>query len=111
MAFCPSTRCDWLARGLTLKIAVRLTPRGGRDQIDGWAFDPAGRAYLKVRVSAPPLEGEANAALEKLLAKTFKIAKSHVSVVSGATARLKQVEIEGLTQAQLDQALPPVPCE
>ena len=36
------------------KIAVRLTPRGGRDAIEGWATDAAGRAYLKVRVSAPP---------------------------------------------------------
>jgi uncharacterized protein (TIGR00251 family) len=111
MAFCPPARCNWLALGLTLKIAVRLTPRGGRDQIDGWALDPAGRPYLKVRVSAPPLEGEANAALEKLLAKTFKIAISRVSVVSGTTARLKQIQIEGLSQEQLEQALPPLTSE
>ena len=45
------------------RLAVRLTPRGGRDGVDGWASDPAGRPYLKVRVSAPPVEGKANAAL------------------------------------------------
>ena len=87
---------------MTAKIAVRLTPRGGRDGIDGWAADEAGRAFLKVRVSAPPVEGEANEALERLLAKVLKVSKSSLRVVSGTTARLKQVEISGLEQ---DEAL------
>ena len=87
------------------RLAVRLTPRGGRDQIDGWATDPAGRPFLKIRVSAPPVEGEANSALEKLLAKTLGLPKSSVRVASGTTARLKQVEVGGLTQAELDQRL------
>jgi uncharacterized protein (TIGR00251 family) len=87
---------------LTAKIAVRLTPRSGRDGIDGWAADEAGRPFLKVRVSAPPVEGEANEALERLLAKVLKLSKSSVRVVGGTTARLKQVEISGLEQ---DQAL------
>lgn len=81
---------------------MRLTPRGGRDGIDGWAADEAGRPFLKVRVSAPPVEGEANEALERLLAKVLKLSKSSVRVVGGTTARLKQVEISGLEQ---DQAL------
>ena len=87
------------------RLAVRLTPRGGRDQIDGWAIDPAGRPVLKIRVSAPPVEGEANSALEKLLAKTLGLPKSSVRVASGTTARLKQVEVGGLSQADLDQRL------
>lgn len=87
---------------MTAKIAVRLTPRGGHDGIDGWAADEAGRAFLKVRVSAPPVEGEANEALERLLAKVLKVSKSSVRVVSGTTARLKQVEISELEQ---DEAL------
>ncbi len=87
---------------MTAKIAVRLTPRGGRDGVDGWAADETGRPFLKVRVSAPPVEGEANEALERLLAKMLKVSKSSVRVVSGTTARLKQVEIVGLEQ---DQAL------
>ena len=81
---------------MTAKIAVRLTPRGGRDGIEGWSADGAGRAFLKVRVSAPPVEGEANDALERLLAKVLKVSKSSVRVVSGTTARVKQVEIVGL---------------
>ena len=87
------------------RLAVWLTPRGGRDQIDGWAIDPAGRAFLKIRVSAPPVEGEANSALEKLLAKTLGLPRSSVKVASGTTARLKQVEVGGLSQADLDHRL------
>ena len=87
------------------RLTIRLTPRGGRDQIDGWAMDPAGRAILKIRVSAPPVEGEANSALEQLLAKTLGVAKSSVKVASGTTARLKLVEVGGLSQAELDPDL------
>ncbi len=87
---------------MTAKIAVRLTPRGGRDGVEGWSADETGRPFLKVRVSAPPVEGEANGALERLLAKVLKVAKSSVRVVSGTTARLKQVEISELEQ---DEAL------
>lgn len=86
---------------MTAKIAVRLTPRGGRDGIDGWSADAAGRAFLKVRVSAPPVEGEANEALERVLAKALKVSRSSVRVVSGTTARLKQVEIGGLEQDEV----------
>lgn len=84
---------------------MRLTPRGGRDRIDGWASDPSGRWVLKIRVSAPPVEGEANAALEKLLAKALGLARSQIKVVSGATSRLKQVQIGGLSQAELEARL------
>ena len=87
---------------MTAKIAVRLTPRGGRDGIDGWSADETGRAFLKVRVSAPPVEGEANEALERLLAKVLRLSKASVRVVGGTTARLKQVEISELEQ---DEAL------
>ena len=81
---------------MSLRLAVRLTPRGGRDRIDGWGRDGAGRAFLKVRVAAPPVDGEANAALQTLLAKTLKVSRGAVSIVSGETARVKQVEIEGV---------------
>ena len=86
-------------------LAVRLTPRGGRDQIDGWATDPSGRGHLKIRVSAPPVEGEANAALEKLLAKALGLTKSQIKVASGTTSRIKRVQIDGLSQAELEARL------
>lgn len=86
-------------------LAVRLTPRGGRDAVDGWAADAEGRPYLKVRVSAPPVEGEANAALVALLAKRLAVPRSAVRVASGASARLKRLEIDGLAPEDLDRLL------
>ena len=54
-----------------------------------------------MRVVAPPVDGAANAALIRLLAKRLGVAKSKVSLVSGATARNKIVEIEGMSEAVL----------
>lgn len=88
-------------RAQPFRLSVRLSPRGGRDAVDGWALDEAGRPYLKVRVSAPPVEGAANAALEALLAKSLNLPRSAVSVARGQTARIKQVEIEGREIADL----------
>jgi uncharacterized protein YggU (UPF0235/DUF167 family) len=83
-----------------LKLRLRLTPAGGADRIDGVARDDKG-LYLKARVRAAPENGEANAALERLLAKALGVAKSKVSVTRGMTARLKVVEIEGVSEAEL----------
>ncbi len=80
---------------------MRLTPRGGRDGLDGWGQDEAGRTYLKARVSAAPTEGQANAALIKLIAKRLGVAKSAVSIVSGESARLKTLEVQGMDEAQM----------
>ena len=87
-----------------MRLAVRVTPRGGRDAVDGWALDPGGRPCLKVRVSAAAADGEANAALVAFLAKRLKRPKSAVRIVSGETARLKSLEIEGLDEAALAAA-------
>ncbi|MDP1631031.1 MAG: DUF167 family protein [Caulobacter sp.] len=84
-----------------MRLAVRLTPRGGRNAIDGWGSGADGRVFLKVRVSAPPVEGEANAALTVLLAKALGLPKSAVRIAAGQTGRLKQVELDGLTEADL----------
>lgn len=92
-----------------MRLAVRLTPRGGRDAIDGWASGPDGRPYLKVRVSAPPVEGEANAALTVLLAKALGVSKSSVRIAAGQTGRLKQIDLDGVTEAVLTAALGPRP--
>lgn len=95
-----------------MRLPVRVTPKGGRDAVDGWALDPAGRPYLKVRVSAVAADGQANAALTAFLAKTLKAPKSAVRIVSGETARLKMIEIEGLDDQTLEAAFgrpPPSP--
>lgn len=87
-----------------LRLLVRLTPRGGRDAVEGWAHDVDDRLYLKARVAAPPLDGAANAALEKLIAKALRCSKGAVRIVSGDHAKLKQLEIVGLNQADLAEA-------
>jgi uncharacterized protein (TIGR00251 family) len=74
---------------------VRLTPKGGRDAVEGWEAASDGSEHLKARVRAVPENGKANTALVGLLADTFGVAKSAISIVSGATARLKRVEIAG----------------
>jgi uncharacterized protein (TIGR00251 family) len=86
-----------------LRFAVRLTPKGGRDAILGWEDGPDGKRYLKVRVSAPPEGGKANAALTRLLAKLMGVAPSKVRIVSGAHSRMKMVEVE--TLASLPETL------
>lgn len=88
---------------------VRLTPRGGRDAIDGWAGDDAGLPYLKARVSVPPVDGEANAALVKLIAKTLKVPNRAVRLVAGDQARLKHLELDGVTEAEVERAFGKAP--
>src|ERR1700741_5186546 len=75
-------------------FAVRLTPKGGRDRVDGWTRDENGRCQLKVRVSAPPEDGRANAALEALLADMLGIAKRAVRLGTGETSRPKRVKMD-----------------
>ena len=87
------------------RLVVRLTPRGGRDAIDGWARDATGAPVLKVRVAAPPADGAANTALVELLARRLRRPKRDVRLVAGAASRLKQIDVEGLTQADLTRVL------
>jgi uncharacterized protein YggU (UPF0235/DUF167 family) len=87
-------------------LTVRLTPKGGRDEIQGVEQMSDGCAVLKVRVRALPSEGEANAALIKLIAGALKVAPKAVTLTSGATARIKRLNIEGdakTLSANLDQ--------
>lgn len=76
-------------------LMVRLTPRGGRDAIDGTVRLSDGRAVLAVRVRAVPADGAANAGLIALLAKQAGVARSAVTIAAGATSRVKQVKIAG----------------
>lgn len=79
---------------------MRVTPRASVDRIDG--FDPAGR--LRVRVTAPPADGAANAAVAKLLAKALGLPGRDVMLVSGATSREKVFEVP-LTDEAIRAAL------
>ncbi len=85
----------WAISQSGVSLIVRLTPRGGRDAIDGIASLSDGTCVLKARVRAAPTEGAANAALIKLLAGAIGVPARDVSLVAGASARLKQIRIAG----------------
>jgi uncharacterized protein YggU (UPF0235/DUF167 family) len=76
-------------------VTVRLTPKGGRDAIDGIERLADGKCVLKARVRAAPSEGEANDALTRLLAQTVGVAPRQVAIVGGATSRVKRLLIRG----------------
>jgi hypothetical protein len=85
----------WKLAPKGLIVSVRLTPKGGRDAIDGIEQLADGRFVLKARVRAAASEGEANDALMRLLADALDVAPRQVSVIAGATARIKRLMIEG----------------
>jgi uncharacterized protein (TIGR00251 family) len=87
-----------------ISIALRVTPRGGRDDIDGVETLANGRVVVKVRVRAIADGGEANRAVMELLAKALGVPKAKVRILSGATSRLKQIAVDG-DPAKLGDAL------
>lgn len=80
-------------------LFVRLTPKAARDAFDGVETAADGRTYLKARVRAVPEKGEANRALERLVAKALGVSAGSVRVVAGGTSRLKTLRILGDPQA------------
>lgn len=80
----------------SVRIAVHVTPKSGRDEIAGWRG-----GELSLRVTAPPEGGKANAAVAVVLAKALGVPKGAVRVVRGETSRHKQVEVEGVTPEEL----------
>jgi uncharacterized protein len=78
------------------EIEVRVIPRARRDEIGG---ERSGR--LLIRLTAPPVDGAANAALCRLVARHAGVTARRVSIVRGQTSRDKLVRVEGLTEAEL----------
>lgn len=78
----------------TVRFSVKLTPKGGRNLIEGWRMDVGGKRVLKARVVAAPEDGKANVALVALIAEALDVRKSKVRIVTGAASRLKTVEVE-----------------
>jgi uncharacterized protein YggU (UPF0235/DUF167 family) len=83
-------------RGAGIRIAVRCTPRGGADRVDG-VVD----GTLQVRVAAPAVDGAANDALLRLLATELGLPRGAVRLIAGAAGRSKLVAIEGIDATQL----------
>ena len=87
------------------QLPVRLTPGASADRIDGWDADVEGRPVLKARVRARPVEGEANEALVKLIAKALGVAKSAVVLQRGGQSRIKMISVAGLSDPELKARL------
>jgi uncharacterized protein (TIGR00251 family) len=85
----------WTLTADGVVLDVRLTPRGGRDAVEGIEYLADGRSVLKARVRAAPVEGEANEALQRLLAKELGIAPRHIEITAGTAARIKRLRIAG----------------
>jgi uncharacterized protein len=82
------------------RIRVRLRPRGSKDELAG-----VRDGVLQAKVTAPPVDGRANRALCRLIAKRVGVAPSRVSVVRGERSREKLVRVEGLDEARAIEAL------
>ena len=83
--------------GDALVFEVRVAPRASRNRIVG-VQDGA----LKVALTAPPVDGAANEALRKMLAKAFGVSKSSIEIVRGDRARTKLLRVQGVDLAKLD---------
>jgi uncharacterized protein (TIGR00251 family) len=87
-----------------ISVGLRVTPRGGRDDIDGLETLANGRTVIKVRVRAIADGGEANRAVTELMAKVLGVPKARVRILSGTTSRIKQIAVDG-DPAKLGEAL------
>ena len=91
----PAASRPWAVTAGGVTVALRLTPKGGRDAIDGIEQRADGQCVLKVRVRAAPTEGEANGALIRLVARALGVPPRDVALAAGATSRIKRVTIAG----------------
>lgn len=89
------TAKPWVQTADGVILDVRLTPRGGRDAIEGVERRADGRIVLKARVRAAPFEGRANEALCFLLARELGLAPRQVEIAAGEGARIKRLRIAG----------------
>lgn len=86
-------------------LFVKLQPGASADRIEGWESDPDGRAVLRVRVRARPVEGQANDALVKLLAAALDLPRGQVTLARGDRSRLKRLTVPGLDEEEMRRRL------
>lgn len=93
-----------VAKDGKLYIKVRVQPRASRTMVAG-VTEVNGDARLKISLTSPPVDGEANAALTSFLAKLFKVKKSSVEVASGLKSRSKGVKLDGVTMEEAERII------
>lgn len=74
-----------------LILFIKVQPKAAKDEIAGIIDYETGQQQLKIRLTAPPVDGKANQHLIKFLSKLFKIAKSDISLLSGETSQHKKL--------------------
>ena len=89
----------WTVGADGLLLSVRLTPKGGRDAIEGIEQLADGQSVLKARVRAAASDGEANEALQRLMARTLDTATRDIVLVAGRTSRIKRLLVRGDARA------------
>lgn len=87
-------RNAWEAVPEGIRLHLRVTPRGGRDAIDGIRETGDGRCHLAVRVSVPPEDGAANEAVRRLIARSAGVPRSAVRIEAGMQSREKRALIQ-----------------
>jgi uncharacterized protein (TIGR00251 family) len=80
-----------------MRISVRVIPRSSRNVLE-WD-----EGSIRARLTAPPVDGAANAALIELLSKQLALPRRNIEIVRGATSRQKIIEIVGLTLEEVEQ--------
>jgi uncharacterized protein (TIGR00251 family) len=90
-----AARFPWRAVKGGVLLDLRVTPKSGRDAIDGIDLLSSGQAVLKLRVRALPTDGEANEAVMALIAKSLKLPKSNIALERGGTSRVKTLRLAG----------------
>lgn len=81
-------------------LRVRVQPRASRNEVTGWRD-----GVLHVKLSAPPVEGAANAACRDFLAEWLGVKRAQVELVSGEKSREKRFRISGLTDAEIEATI------
>ena len=82
--------------GLSATVSVRVVPRASREGVAGFEG-----GVVRIRLNAPPVEGQANEALVRFLSKALGVPKNRITLVAGEKGRNKIVRVEGITREEL----------
>lgn len=84
----------------SITVSIRVVPRASKSEIVGMVD-----GVLKVRITAPPVDGAANAEVIKLFSKIFDVSRSDITIVSGETSRNKRLKIANLSQSKFEEKI------